>query len=88
MIVKILGIIDILIALTFVIAQWNFGYYLGLVLAIYIIIKSLIFITDFASAVDLIGGIYLLLIVFNIHHIFAVVFLLWFLQKGFFSLFV
>ncbi len=88
MIVKALGIMDLLVGIAFILAQWSFGYYIGLVLAIYVIIKALIFITDFASIIDLIGGIYLLLIIFGIHQIFAVVFLLWFLQKGFFSLFV
>ena len=88
MIVKFLGVMDIIAGITFILAQWNFGYYVGLILAIYIVIKSLIFITDFASIIDLIGGVYLLLIIFGIHEIFAVVFLLWFVQKGFFSLFV
>ncbi|MBS3156993.1 hypothetical protein J4442_02355 [Candidatus Woesearchaeota archaeon] len=88
MIVKFLGVMDIIVGIAFILAQWSFGYHIGLILAIYVIIKALIFITDFASIIDLIGGIYLLLIIFGVHQIFAVVFLLWFLQKGFFSLFI
>ena len=88
MIVKFLGVMDLVIAFMFIIAQWGFGYHVGLVLAIYVILKSLLFMPNIASVIDLIGGIYLLLILFGIHHVFAVLFLIWFLQKGFFSLFV
>ena len=88
MIVKILGIMDVIIAVTFILAQWSFGYKIGLILAIYVIIKSLFFMPNFASAIDLVGGVYLLLIVFGFHQVFAVIFVIWFLQKGFFSLFV
>ena len=86
MIVKFLGVMDIIAGITFILAQWNFGYYVGLILAIYIVIKSLIFITDFASIIDLITGVYLILIVLNIHSAFSVIFVIWLVQKGIFSL--
>ena len=55
-------------------------------LAIYIIIKSLIFIADWASIVDLAGGIFLILMAsFGFNHIIFWVFVIWFLQKGFLS---
>lgn len=87
MIVKLLGIFDLIAAIIFLLAQWDILTKLGIVVAIYLIIKSLIFIKDFTSWIDLAAGIYLLLVVFNIHSAFSVIFIFWLGQKAFFSLF-
>lgn len=86
MILKFFGLMDLIAAGIFLLAQWGFGINIALFVAIYLILKSLLFIPDFASIVDMIGGAYLLLVVFNIHSIFSAIFVLWFLQKGIFSL--
>ena len=88
MLIKVFGLMDLLAAIVFASAQWGFGLYLGKIIAIYLIVKSLLFITDFASWVDLLAGAYLLLVVFGVHSIFSVIFILWLLQKAIFSLFV
>ncbi|MBU2640044.1 MAG: hypothetical protein KKG75_05070 [Nanoarchaeota archaeon] len=88
MIVKIFGILDLLAALSFILLQWGIGEGLATFLAIYLIIKSIIFIMDFTSWIDLLAGVYLLLVIFNIHSIFSIIFILWLGQKAFFSLFV
>ena len=87
MIVKLFGILDLLVALSFMLIQWDIGKGFAMFLAIYLIIKATIFITDFTSWIDLLAGVYLLLVIYNIHSIFSVVFILWLGQKAFFSLF-
>jgi len=86
MIVKLFGLMDLFAALIFILAQWNIGIKWGVILAIYLIVKSIIFIADIASIIDLITGIYLVLVILNIHSAFSAIFIIWLLQKGFFSL--
>jgi hypothetical protein len=88
MVVKLFGFLDLLGAIVFVLVQWDIGISLAYIVAGYLILKSLIFIGDFSSWIDLIAGIYLLLVVFDIHSLFSIIFVLWLGQKGVFSLFV
>ena len=88
MIVKLFGLIDLLGAVIFILLQWGIGVKIGIFIAAYLIIKSLIFMRDPASWIDLIAGVYLLLVLFNIHSAFSVIFIIWLGQKAFFSLFV
>ena len=83
---KLLGFLDLLAVVFYILAIWNFAGNIPLIFAIYLIIKSLLFITDWVSMVDLVAGIYLLLIVFNVHSVFGIVFVLWLLQKAVISL--
>lgn len=86
MILKLFGLMDLIAAAVFLLAQWSFGVNIALLIAGYLILKSLLFLPDFASVIDMMGGAYLLLVIFNIHSIFSALFVLWFLQKGIFSL--
>jgi len=88
MIVKLLGLVDLLAALCFLLVQWGVFENFAVVIAIILLIKSLIFISDFTSIIDLISALYLFLVIFNIHSAFAFIFVLWLLQKAIFSLFV
>ena len=88
MIVKLFGLLDLLAAVLFILLQWDIGIKLGIFIAIYLILKSLIFLKDPTSWIDLTAGVYLLLVVFNIHSFFSVIFILWLGQKAFFSLFL
>lgn len=88
MIVKLFGIMDLVAAAVFILVQWGFGANFALFVALYLILKSLLFLPDFASVIDLIAGIYLILVIYNIHDIFSTIFIIWLLQKSFFSLFV
>lgn len=87
MVVKLLGFLDLLAAVFLVLAQWNIGLGIASFLAFYIIGKSVIFIGNWASIVDLLAGIYMFLVIYNIHSAFSLIFVLWLLQKSFFSLF-
>jgi len=84
--IKLLGIMDLIIALIFILVQWDIGLKYAIIAAIYLIVKGIIFITDIASIIDLITGVYLILIVLNIHSAFSVIFVIWLVQKGIFSL--
>jgi hypothetical protein len=88
MIVKLFGILDLISAFVFISLNWGIGTSLGIGLALYLIIKSLIFIKAFSSWVDLVTGIYLLLVVFDVHSAFSLIFVLWLGQKAIFSLLV
>tara|TARA_Y100000034_G_C6759867_1_gene338355 strand:+ start:378 stop:644 length:267 start_codon:yes stop_codon:yes gene_type:complete len=88
MVVKLFGVLDFIAVVMFILAQWSIWDKFAIVVAIYLIVKALIFITTFASWIDLIAGIYLLLVVFDVHSFFSVIFILWLGQKAFFSLFV
>lgn len=86
MLLKFFGLMDFIAAASFILAQWGIGSNFVLIIGIYVILKSLIFLPNFTSAIDLIGGIYLLLIIYGVHDVLSVIFILWFLQKSFFSL--
>lgn len=86
MLLKFFGVMDFIVAASFILAQWGIGSNFVLIIGIYVILKSLIFLPNFTSAIDLIGGIYLLLIIYGVHDVLSVIFILWFLQKSFFSL--
>lgn len=84
--IKLLGIIDLIIALIFILVQWDIGIKYAAIAAIYLIVKGIIFIFDIASVIDLITGVYLILVILGIHSAFSVIFIIWLAQKGFFSL--
>ena len=83
---KLLGIIDLIIALIFILVQWDIGVKYGVIAAIYLIVKGIIFIFDIASIIDLVTGVYLILVILGLHSAFSVIFIIWLIQKGIFSL--
>ena len=88
MVVKLFGLLDLVAAIVFILVQWDIGISLAYVIAGYLILKALMFIGDFSSWIDLIAGVYLLFVVFDVHSFFSVIFVLWLGQKAVFSLFV
>ncbi len=86
--IKLFGILDLLAAVFLILAQWDFGLSVASVLAGYLILKAIVFISDWASWVDLITGIYIFLVVYDVHSAFSLIFVLWLLEKSFFSLLV
>jgi len=84
---KLLGFLDLLAAVFLILAQWNIGLSIASFLAFYTIGKSLLFIGNWASLVDLLAGIYMFLVIYDVHTAFSLIFALWLLQKSFFSLF-
>tara|TARA_Y100000310_G_C20633538_1_gene789959 strand:- start:1420 stop:1686 length:267 start_codon:yes stop_codon:yes gene_type:complete len=86
MIVKLFGLMDLFAALLFISLQWGIGKGVAIFVAVYLVVKSLIFIGDITSWIDLVAGIYLFLVIYEIHSFFSFLFILWLLQKAFFSL--
>ena len=86
--IKLFGLLDLLTAVFLILAQWDIGLSIAMILAGYLILKALIFITDWASWIDLITAGYMFLVIYDIHSAFSLIFVLWLLQKSFFSLLV
>jgi len=83
---KLLGILDLAAAIFFVLIQWDVGLGIASFFAGYLVVKSLIFISDWVSWIDLISGLYMFLAIYDLHSAFSFIFVLWLLQKSFFSL--
>ncbi len=86
MIVKLFGVVDLLAAVCLILLKWGIGSKIGLVLAIFLCVKGLIFFYNWASVVDLISVLVLVLAAFGYYFSFSWLFSLWLLQKAFFSL--
>ena len=87
MFVKLLGLIDIICAVALALMFWNIGKFLAIVCAAYLVVKSLRYLFDVASFVDLAAGIFLLATAFGVYPFFNWFFVVWLLQKGVRSLF-
>ena len=94
MIIKLFGILDILIALILIIQNYFFEIFSNKsiwTIAIYLLIKGIAFVIllDFASLVDIVCSIIIILTIFlNVPILLIGAVILWLLQKGFFSIFV
>lgn len=86
MFVKLMGILDLLAAVFIILLKWNIGSNIGLVIAILLGIKSLIFFYNWASVVDLMSVGILIFAVYGYYFFFSWIFSLWLLQKAFFSI--
>ena len=84
--IKLLGIIDLISVIVYILIQWQIGVGFAYFIAGYLIIKSLIFLNDWTSWIDLASGIYLILVILDLHSAFSLIFIFWLLQKGIFSL--
>jgi len=85
---KLLGMLDLSIALFFILVQWDIGLGIATVLGILFLIKSLIFIYDWTSVIDVLSGIYLFFVIYDVHASLSLIFILWLLQKAVFSLII
>lgn len=86
MLVKILGLMDFGAAIMLILLKWEIGMVIGWIFAIYLLVKSIIFLYDIASLVDLVTAVFFLLAVTGNYFFFTWIFSLWLLQKAFFSL--
>jgi hypothetical protein len=84
----LLGLLDLLTAVFFILIQWDIGLGIASFLAGYVIVKSIIFLGDWTSWIDLLSGVYMFLVIYDVHSAFTLIFVVWLLQKSFFSLFV
>ncbi len=88
MILWILGLLDILSGIFFGLSYFGFFKEITVIFAIYLLIKSIIFIKGFASWIDIITAIIMFLVIYGLHDIWIWIFVMWLLQKGFFSFLV
>lgn len=87
MIVKLFGALDLLGGISLILLKWGIGSNIALVLGILLGIKSLIFFYNWASMIDLVCVLFLVLASFGFYFSFSWLFALWLFQKAFFSLF-
>ncbi|MBR9675920.1 hypothetical protein GOV05_02835 [Candidatus Woesearchaeota archaeon] len=87
MLIKIFGLLDLLAATSMLLIHFNvISWHLGFGLATYLIIKSLVFRGDFASLLDLLSGVYFIMVLFGIKTLMVYVVLIYLVQKSFLSL--
>ena len=82
---KILGMMDIFSGLLILILKFGFFQDIGLIFALYLAVKSMIFIKDFASVIDLVTALFFFLAAVGFYFSFTWIFSIWLLQKGIFT---
>ena len=88
MIVQLFGVLDISAGILLVLSRFGYWGQIMLVVGVLMLIKSLVYFCGVVSVVDALGA--LLMVAFALdyyapHVLIAIMFALWFLQKGFFS---
>lgn len=86
MVVQLFGVIDLLAAVSIILAKAGVASGFITIIAILILIKSLIFIKDIVSIIDIIGVIFIFLALSGHFSMVTWLFLVWFLQKGLISM--
>ena len=86
MIVKFLGILDIIAGLVLLAFRFGFGKTLVLIFSIYLIIKAVIFFKDPGSWIDAIAAAFMIIAYFGNYYFFVWIFSLWLIGKGVYSL--
>lgn len=83
------GILDLIGALFFALAHFDIGVKITLIFALYLILKSLLFLPNIPSFVDIFSAIYILLVLVGfVYPVMSWLVILWLIQKGIFSLFL
>lgn len=85
MIIQLLGLLDVFAGLWLGLLTLGVGSTVGFVLGVYVLVKGVIFISDVVSFMDILAGITLLLAASGHTFSFTWIFVVWLLQKGFFS---
>ena len=87
MIVQFLGLMDIFAGAILLLLKFGVGETIGMGIGLYLLAKGIVFIYDAVSVMDILAGIVMILAVMGHYYFFDWVFVLWLLQKGFFSFF-
>ncbi|MFH1332156.1 MAG: hypothetical protein ABIH63_02625 [archaeon] len=87
MVVKLLGIFDLLAALSIILLRFGVAKTMAIALAIYLIVKGAIYIKSVPSMVDIAAGIIMVLAFYGWFSILTWVAAIWLTQKGVISLF-
>ena len=86
MLLFLFGILDILAAIQLILLKFNISLsFVPWALAIYTILKSLIFIKAFVSWIDLAAGVVFVFALLGVSNALIWIAAFWLLQKGFFS---
>jgi len=83
--IKVFGLLDLLTGMTLIFMYFNLLKVVGAILAIYLIIKGLLFIKNVVSIVDIICGILILFASLGYFYYLHWVVVVWMIQKGIFS---
>ena len=86
MLVKILGLIDLIAGLIIVGSWFNFAPMIGWYVALFLLLKSIVYLKEIISIMDLLAVLFLILALINVNTIFSWIFALSLIQKGFFSI--
>ena len=87
MIVRLLGFLDLLAGITLFLLRYHIGETLGLVIGLFLLAKGVVFIMNVVSIMDILAGLVIILATQGHYFFFTWIFVLWLLQKGFFSFF-
>lgn len=87
MLVKIYGLLDLTLGISLLLLYWNILPFAVLIFGIPILIKAIYYIKDPSSMVDIVAIIFAILAFIGYYPRFTFVFVFWFMQKGFRSLF-
>lgn len=85
MIVKLFGLLDILAGISLFLLKFGFLKYFALVLAIYLIVKGVMFF-GFPGVMDIFSGIVIIIAIFSVFNVVYYIFIIWLVQKGLISL--
>jgi len=86
MLVKILGVLDILAAISVFLLKFDVAIVLAWFSVIYLIIKGGLTIKDYASIIDVISGVIIIFTIFFGYNFFSILVILWLGFKGIMSL--
>lgn len=84
--VKILGIVDLLAGLSLILLKFNLLKQFALIVGLVLLIKSLMFLGNIASFIDIIAVAVIVLAFFGVYGIVSWISVVWLVQKGLFSL--
>lgn len=85
MLVKVLGVLDLVGAICLVLLKFGIGVQFSLLIEILLLIKALAFIKNFVSVIDIIALCFFTAALFGYWWGFSWLAVLWFAQKAFFS---
>lgn len=86
MVIKLLGLIDVVAGLIILFYNLGLASQVALLFGVFLIIKGLLFF-DFIGFFDILLGVFMVFGLINDSGFFSWLFVVWLLQKGFFSLF-
>ena len=87
MLLKLMGLMDLLCAITLFFLHFGLFKVLGWVCLGYLILKAFMFIKSWATLVDALGVVFIFLAIFGVFVTPTWIFVFWYFQKGLFSMF-